>query len=183
MIDFTAFSHGQVESKIWLCERLESIMPSNSRIAILGGWYGVLAFLLLSRRAVDIKHIRSFDIDSKVESIADRINNAWVCNGWQFKAHTQDANQVDFSEFDVIINTSAEHIVDRQWFDKITNQLVVIQSTDQIHDDDDDHDYCFSLDQLVERYPLTNLYRSEKKFKYPDKEFSRFMLIGYKTGS
>jgi predicted RNA methylase len=183
MLDFTAFSHGQVESKIWLCERLEPVIPSNSRIAILGGWYGILAFLLLSRRAVDIKHIRSFDIDPKVESIADKINNAWVCNEWQFKAITQDANQVDFSKFDVIINTSAEHIIDKQWFDKITNQLVVIQSTDQIHDDEDDHDYCFSVDQLAKQYPLTNLYRSEKKFTYPDKDFSRFMLIGYKTGS
>lgn len=183
MIDYTAFSHGQIESKIWLCEELEKRIPDQSRIALLGGWYGLTAFLLLSRRKTSVQYIRSYDIDPKVELIADNINNAYVYEGWKFKAFTQDVNTVDFTEFNVVINTSSEHVLDKTWYNNIKNQLVVIQGTDQIHDDNDTHDYVFSLEQLVEKYPMNVLYKGQKTFMYPEKFFNRYMLIGFKISS
>jgi hypothetical protein len=180
MIDFTAFSHGQIKSKMWLCDEIEKFLPESSRIAILGGWYGLTGFLLLTRNNKNIEYVRSYDIDPKVESIADKINNAWICDSWKFKAWTDDVNNVDLSEFNVIINTSAEHIIDRSWFNKITDQLVVIQSTDQIHDDNDEHDYTFSLNELKSKYKMINFYEGEIGFEYPDKSFNRYMLIGRK---
>jgi hypothetical protein len=181
MIDYTAFSHGQIKSKIWLCEELEKLLPNPAYVAILGGWYGLISFLLFIR-GNNIQKIRSFDIDPKVENIADLINNTWVCNNWMFKAITADANDIDLNEFNVIINTSAEHILDKKWFEKIHDQLIVIQSTDQIHDDSEEHDYCFSIDQLKQKYKMINFYEGERFFSYPDKTFSRYMLIGRKFG-
>ena len=137
MIDYTALSHGQIESKVWLCEELEKRLPDHARIALLGGWYGMTAFLLLSRRQTNIQYIKSYDIDPKVESIADKINNAYVFDDWKFKAFTKDVNQVDLSEFNVVINTSSEHILDKTWFTNLQDQLIVIQGTDQIHDDNE----------------------------------------------
>lgn len=182
MLDYTAFSHGQVKSKIWLCEELEKLLPDPARIAILGGWYGITSFLLFTRGNAKIESVRSFDIDPKVEKVADLINNTWVCNRWKFKAITSDVNKIDLSEFNVVINSSAEHIVDKTWFENIREQLVVVQSTDQIHDDNEEHDYCFSLDQLKTTYKMINFYEGERVFSYPDKIFSRFMLIGRKFG-
>lgn len=184
MIDFTAFSHGQVESKLWLCNQLEPIINKNFstpvNISVLGGWYAVLPFMLFVRDRIQIGQISSYDIDKKVERIADNINNAWVCDNWKFKSYTGDANSVNLESFDVVINTSAEHILDKSWFENLNDQLIVIQSTDQIHDDDDPHDYCFSLDQLISMYPMNRVYQGEKKFSYPDKEFTRYMIIGFK---
>jgi len=180
MLDYTAFSHGQIKSKMWLCDEIERFLPSPSRIAILGGWYGLVAFLLLTRDVKKIDYIRSYDIDPRVESIADKINNAWVCDKWRFKAITADANDVDLSEFNVVINTSAEHVVSRKWFDNIQDQLVIIQSTDQIHDDNELHDYSFSLTELKQKYAMLSFYEGEIGFEYPDKSFNRYMLIGRK---
>lgn len=182
MIDFSAFSDGQIRSKLWLCDEIEKFLPNRCRIAILGGWYGLTAFLLLSRGIDKIKEIRSYDLDPKAGPIADNINNAWVCEGWRFKAFTEDANIIDLSGFDVVINTSAEHIIKRTWFENLKDQLIVIQSTDQIHDDNDEHDYCFSLADLKRKYIMTNFYEGEREFVYPDKTFNRFMLIGRKFG-
>lgn len=184
MIDFTAFSHGQVKSKLWLCETLEPIINSNYdspiNLAVLGGWYGILPFMLFVRGNVKVNQISSYDIDKRVESIADNINNTWLCEEWKFKSYTSDANHVDLENFDVVINTSSEHILEKNWFARLTNQLVVIQGTDQIHDDNDPHDYCFSLEQLIDKYPMKKLFQGEMKFSYPDKEFTRFMIIGFK---
>lgn len=183
MIDYTALSHGQIESKVWLCEELEKRLPDHARIALLGGWYGMTAFLLLSRRQTNIQYIKSYDIDPKVESIADKINNAYVFDDWKFKAFTKDVNQVDLSEFNVVINTSSEHILDKTWFTNLQDQLIVIQGTDQIHDDNEEHDYVFSLEQFELKYPMNILYKGQKTFTYPDKSFNRYMLIGFKLSS
>lgn len=184
MIDFTAFSHGQIESKQWLCETLEPIIRERYKcpikIAVLGGWYGILPFMLFVRNNIAIESVTSFDIDHKANDVADRINNAWLFDKWKFKSHYADANSVDLSNFHIVINSSSEHIVDKTWFKKITDQLLVIQGTDQIHDDNDQHDYVFSVDQLYDRYPLDVIFKGEKSFVYPDKEFNRFMLIGTK---
>jgi len=180
MLDFTAFSHGQIESKIWLCEELEKFLPPRSKIALLGGWYGILSLLLFSRKNSSIQYIRSYDINPAVEAIADKINNSWLFDKWKFKAFTQDANKVDLEEFDIVINTSSEHIIEKQWFEKLTSQIIVVQGTDQIHDDDEIHDYVFDLDQLKTKYPMSYYYEGQKEFIYPNKTFSRYMLIGRK---
>jgi len=180
MLDFTAFSHGQIESKIWLCEELEKFIPIRAKVALLGGWYGLISFLLYTRKRSSIAYVRSYDINPSVESIADMINNSWVFDKWKFKAFTQDVNSVDLSEFDVVINTSCEHIIERTWFDKLTSQIIAIQGTDQIHDDNKIHDYVFDLDQLKTKYPMLYYYEGQKEFVYPDKTFNRFMLIGRK---
>lgn len=184
MIDFTAFSHGQVISKQWLCEIAEPIIREKYskpvKIAILGGWYGVLGFMLFTRNNIQIDSISSYDIDDKACTIADKVNNAWLFEKWRFKSVVSDVNDIDLSKYDVVINSSSEHIIDRQWFERITTQLLIIQGTDQIHDDNDPHEYVFSTDQLLKHYPIRSLFTGTKNFVYPDKEFNRYMIVGFK---
>ena len=186
-----AWSSGQIGSKIWMRERLIEIMRGNEyewwnlqKIAILGGWYGMSAFLLLSDPVmpVFIDHIRSYDIDPTCEPIADMINENWVFDSWKFKAMTGDVDEIDFSDFDIIINTSTEHMSSNKWFDNLNNeQLIVIQSNNMPHDD---HIHTLNtLEEFEKEFPLNSLYSGQLDFHYETWEFSRWMNIGTKYDS
>jgi hypothetical protein len=149
---------------------------------VLGGWHGVLPFLLLSRRRMPIRHVRSFDIDASCESVADAINENWVKKGWAFKAQTADASGLDYSSPDrpdVVINTSSEHFPDSGWYDRIPDgTLVAIQASDLEHDDH----IRRPRDQgdLVRMHPMKVRFLGTIDFEYPGGRFRRFMAIGDK---
>ena len=179
-IDKDAFSSGQISSKLWLCEELEKLYTNIDNIAIYGGWYGITAFLLRSRNNIEIKKIRSYDIDPKCEAIADLINENWKWQDWQFKAMTADCNLLRTENVDLIINTSCEHFENLEWFNNIPiGTHVALQGADMDHSD---HVYKFdNLEQFATTFQLTSIdYIGSKTFNYPDWNFTRFMLIGIK---
>jgi hypothetical protein len=174
-----AFSNGQIGSKLWLCEELERMDWVSNETAIYGGWYGITAFLLLSRGKFEVKQIRSYDIDKFAEPIADMINENWVYQSWKFKAFTEDCNAI-YTGADLVINTSTEHFENLQWWRNIPDGTrVVLQGNNMPHED---HVVVTStLAEFCVQYPLTEtLYAGEKEFVYPDWVFSRYMVIGIK---
>jgi len=179
MIDKDAFSSGQISSKLWLCEELENLKWKSDLTAIYGGWYGLTAFLLLSRGKFKVKKIFSYDIDPLCKPIADMLNENWVIQNWMFKAHTLDCSTLD-SDADLIINTSSEHFKDLEWFERIkTGKRVIIQGNNMKHDDHFVHSE--SLEHFQTLYPLRSInYIGQLDFTYPDWSFSRFMIIGKK---
>lgn len=188
LVESDAWSHGQVESKLWLCKELEThhAWHLSKHIAIYGGWYGLTAFLLLTRQHLPhIVKIRSYDIDPVCEPIADKINNTWELEDWKFKAYTADCNDIVWSEDsawvpNIIINTSTEHFIRDDWWKNIPkNMFVVLQGTNM---EEDDHvSRCATLKEFEARFPMsTTLYIGAKTFSYPDKTFDRFMIIGLK---
>ncbi len=175
-----AFSNGQIESKLWLCQELEHLGWTSELTHVYGGWYGILSFLLLSRETFQVDRIESFDIDPSCESIADMINENWVRQEWKFKAYTLDCNQGVRGSPDLIINTSTEHFNSMEWFNRIPGgTAVILQSNDMPHED---HVINFqSLDQFIEHFNLSNLvYSGSRDFVYPDWKFTRYMIIGFK---
>ena len=177
-----AFSSGQIQSKIWLCEELEKLFEKIDKIWIYGGWYGLSAFLLNSRQNIKIESIRSFDIDPSCESVADLINENWVINNWQFKAFTKDCSSIVFYEDvpDLIINTSTEHFNNLTWWNNIPKgTIVALQGNDMVHDD---HIIHFrNLEDFAHTFSMSKtLYSGTLNFNYPTWEFTRFMLIGEK---
>lgn len=182
LVDKDSFSSGQIGSKLWLCETLETLFNDIDNIWIYGGWYGLTNFLLRTRNRLNIKTVRSFDIDPACEEIADRLNENWVWQDWQFKSFTADCGRLfpKLEEVDMIINTSTEHFSSLQWFENIPKGMtVVLQGADMKHED---HVFKFSsLDSFVKTFNLSEIYFSgQRNFKYPDWEFNRFMLIGIK---
>lgn len=181
-VDKDAFSSGQVGSKIWLCEEIEKLFSSIDLVWVYGGWHGIAGFLLLSRNNVHIGKIKSFDLDPSCESIADMLNENWVIKDWQFKAVTEDCNNIKFEDScpDLIINTSTEHFTSRDWWNNIPKGTVVaLQGNNMPHDDH--HVHTGSLDEFVAQYPLSELlYSGEREFVYPTWSFTRFMVIGHK---
>jgi len=186
-LNFDAFSSGQIGSKLWLCQELEKIRFAQPQsIWILGGWYGVLAFLLLSRERIPIAKIRSFDLDESANRLADILNENWVWRDWKFKAVTKDANSLVYGEGesspppDIVINTSTEHFESREWFERIPKGVIVaLQSNDMDHEDHVAN--VRTTAELEARFPLTDrLYSGERPFVYPTWRFRRFMTIGRK---
>lgn len=179
-IDRDAFSNGQIDSKLWLCEELEEFFDKIDSVYIYGGWYGITAFLLKTRNNIKIKTIRSFDIDPECQPIADMINENWVFKKWQFKAETADCNDITPTDADLVINTSTEHFDSYSWYDKIPKKTIVaLQGNNMPHDD---HKvYSKNLKDFCSHFPLSKVYyKGQKDFKYPNWTFSRYMIIGEK---
>jgi len=180
IIEKDAFSSGQVGSKIWLCEELERLNWQSNLTYIYGGWYGVTAFLLLSRGKFNVGQIQSFDIDPSCEAIADTINENWVWQEWKFKAYTLDCNGYVRGGADLIINTSTEHFHSMDWFTRIPKGTrVVLQGNNMPHNDHIVH--CNSQENFAELYPLSQItFLGSKTFVYPEWQFTRYMMIGIK---
>ena len=185
MIDYTSFSHGQVHSKLWLCEQIEPLIKSTDRILIHGSWYNTLGFMLNCRKPKYYQEIRGIDIDNDSILIADKINNAWVIDEPNVFNEVADASVYDSSSYDVIINSSGEHFADTKWFDNVLeHQLVCIQSvniTEQgapwfITQPTPDYE------SFMEKYPLKNtVFSGTKRIQYSNGwGYDRYMTIGYK---
>lgn len=180
-MDYTSFSHGQIVSKIWLCDNIEKYLD-DSRIAILGGWYNVLGFMLLTRFYNKIRNITSYDINPNVKPIADKITDAWISD--KVKNVIADAALLDFNDYDIIINCSPEHMNTNVWFDNIpNNKLVCIQSSNinikeapwlVVNPN-------ISINNMSKKYSCLEFYfKNELPIIYEDWGYKRFMIIGRK---
>jgi hypothetical protein len=129
---------GQLESKAWLVEQLKPIIQNKPvNIYIFGGWIGILASMLFQESSLNIKKIRSIDLDPWCESVADMVNKRYEINDWRFKAVTHDMSTYDYDwgiKSDVVINTSSEHVTQTiydTWYHNICpGSLVVVQGND-----------------------------------------------------
>jgi hypothetical protein len=182
-IDSDAFSAGQVESKIWAAEELERIAAHTHvlRITILGGWYGLLHFILKSRNRQMIEWCRSYDFDASACSVANVLNNTWEMNEWKFKAIPKDANTLAYDDgTNCVVNTATEHFDSQEWFDNIhEGMLCLLQGNDL---DIDDHvNKPTSLEHFKKMYPLSVLlFEGTKTFNFESGSFTRYMIIGHK---
>ena len=178
--DSDSFSHGQIVSKLWLCQQLEPYLCPDQRVAILGCWYNVLGFMLRVRGHQ--QHITGYDCDTGAVSWARRI-----CDTWNFDKSMQhvaaDVKQVDFSEYDLVINTSSEHM-SGSWFDRVNpGSTVCIQSSDVM---DTEPPWLIAngsvdLEDFMSKYPMSRLlFSGQKSFDYGQLCYSRFMVIGVK---
>jgi hypothetical protein len=114
-----------------LIENIQPYIDDPVSIDIHGGWVGVLASMLF-QSGINIKHIRSVDIDPTCEKIATTMNQIESEQG-RFRALTADMCSLR-SDADIIINTSCEHITQEQYDIWISghpaNSLLVLQSND-----------------------------------------------------
>lgn len=171
-----ALSDGQLLSKYWLVEQLSKILQSNTsegkqvhKIAILGGWIGTLS-LMMNSWELPIS-ITSIDTDERANRIAKKLNY-----DFDFSTVTQDMYEHNCAQYDVIVNTSSEHIKDiHRWTSSLPKgKLLVVQNCS--NDTIPDHISCVkSSSQLRNELQLSEvLYEGTKKFP----QYSRYMVIG-----
>lgn len=184
-MDYRAFSHGQIHSKIWLCENLEPYIPQNSRILILGSWYNLLGCMMLTRKPRSYTAITGVDRDQSAIDVANKICEPWMIAPTPYIQNVcADANIYDFNGYNVIINCSCEHIESEQWFNNITSgSLVCLQSSD-VSAENKDWDILNPnplLENFLTKFPLKNyFFKNEMIFNYQNFSFKRFMVIGIK---
>jgi hypothetical protein len=171
-----AFNHKQVACKMWARDRLyESVGGVFGEIWIVGGWYGVLAGMLLEDERFKIGRIENSDIDPMAGQIAETLNHA---HQTRFEAITADMYALDYAGRapDLVVNTSCEHIPDlRAWLSRMAKgQRVLLQSNDYFSEPT--HIACVpSLKAFEELAGLSNV---DFAGELPMKKYTRFMLIG-----
>lgn len=169
-----AISDGQMLSKVWLTEELQRLIADGQlvdmpRVAIVGGWIGTLA-LLMNSWELPVS-ITSVDLDERANRIAEKLNY-----DFDFRAVTKNMFELDYSQFDVIINTSSEHIEDiGRWRDMIpAGKILMVQNNDYLEAEGHISNVQDST-ELREKLKLSEvLYEGTRKFP----QYSRFMIIG-----
>jgi hypothetical protein len=159
------FSRTQVLSKMWRGETIGKFQSHFNKVLLLGGWttHHTLFF-----KDITVNGLYSIDIDSSINDIAKLFNPS-------VSIQNKDASSFLVDGFDLVINTSAEHM-SMEWYDNIKpGTLVLIQSNNM---DDPDHiNKSAHLGEFLRKYPVTKTYyRGEYNFD----SYSRFMLFGVK---
>lgn len=172
-----ALSDGQLLSKNWIVEVLMKLLEDGKiqtsdrplRIVILGGWIGTLALMMHSWELP--VQITSVDMDGRANRVAEKLNY-----DFNFTTKTMDMYDVIYDEYDLIINTSSEHIPDiKKWRDQIpANKLILVQNND--FEDGEGHVSCVSNSHELRSMLRFSKVLYEGTRKFP--QYNRFMLIG-----
>jgi hypothetical protein len=182
-INLDCFSHGQVKSKIWLCENLERFLPENSMVLILGSWVNVLGFMMLSRRPDGYSYVKGVDKDEGAVEIANKLCSYWYIEGIG-NTVLDDANTTDTRGFNAVINCSSEHMENTTWFDNIPDGTLVCVQSSNITDTKDPwfvENPSPTIDSFKEKYPLRDIkFCDTLSIQYGDWGYDRYMIIGIK---
>lgn len=184
-MNFETLSHGQIHSKIWLCDILEPLLPEKPSVLILGAWYNVMGFIMLIRNPKRYAFIVGLDIDPTIKPLADKFCEAWtMSDSVRLRNDTGDANTVDYWGYNVVINSSVEHMIGNQWFENLKPNTIVCLQSSNLPIDNPNWDVSNAnptLETLKEKYPLSQiLYEGEKPIQYENWGYKRFMIIGVK---
>lgn len=169
-----ALSEGQTSSKQWLMDSIISTWGKDAfrRTTMVGGWVGMLP-LVVSAHGIPIDEWHSVDLSEEANRAAT------ILNPVNLVAHTTDMMDYQYTDGDLIINTSGEHIPDvGAWLSLLPSGCrVVVQSNNMFGIDG--HVNCVdSEDQLfskVKDYLDVNLLST---LPLPWHGWKRFMVIG-----
>lgn len=172
-----ALSDGQLLSKNWVVEVLHDLIEEGKlpvegkqiRVAILGGWIGTLS-LMMNAWELPVA-ITSVDLDERSNRVAEKLNYDFT-----FNTMTMNMYDIDYSQFDLIINTSSEHIPDiPKWRSQIPEgKIILVQNND--FEEGNGHVSCVrNSNELRKQLKLAEvIYEGTRTFP----QYSRFMLIG-----
>lgn len=180
-----ALNKNQIASKMWLADALlDTVGPNLGEVVVLGGWFGVLAAVLLHDPRFTIGRVVSVDIDPRCADVALSLNATHVRTG-QFAARTADMLDYDYGggaaatgTANLVINTSCEHLADfGRWYERIpAGQLLVLQSNDY-----------YACREHINSVPDLETFRTQAPMREPLfagerklRRYVRFMLIGRK---
>lgn len=160
-----AFRVKQMQSKAWLLSQVEQF-DRSTKILVIGSWLGFTSFCLWK---MGFSNITECDPDARLETLACHLNRF----NKQFQHHSCDVNELDMNGYDLIINTSCEHIADNSWYLKIPSTTTVILHSNNL--EGYDHvNVCANLEEMKSKYPMELLYSGELDLD----QYIRFMLLG-----
>lgn len=97
------FWPSQMQSKLWLIEKMRECRTPIDKVYIFGGWFGIMAQLV--EEAYWPRHLVSIDIDPLCARLGPKIG------GYNIEFETCSMEEYNYPWTpDVVINTSCEHI-------------------------------------------------------------------------
>jgi len=139
-----AFHTNQILSKEHAVAGFRTLSPSNT--LYVGSWIGFLTYCL-KKEFPNIK-FSELDIDHRCATFSKYFS--------QVPHYTCDIQYFNMlSEFDTVINLSCEHM-DNRWFDRIKHGTNVLLQSNNLRIDDHVN-CCDSIDEMKEKYNLTNI--------------------------
>ena len=166
----------QLQGKLWLVNELQKLDLKFTKVCLVGGWFAQLITpLLFDNFKVDIIH--NYDIDEDAQLISYKFNRRYKELGKYKAIRTNTLIHPLKEEYDLVINTSCEHMYPMKKFRELNPELkswFVLQSTNQ--DKFDDHINCVnSTKELAEQGGLKQvLYEGQLTL---DNGMTRFMVI------
>ena len=166
-----SFRPNQIECKTWLVEEIANINMNWNKVLVMGSWNGCLLYELMNSYCnvvswdfLDTNHVchNTRDVYFELNSMPKNYNSI-IMNAEDFSDH---------ESYDLIINTSCEHMKD---IPAIYGPTYALQSNN--YRNISDHINCVdSENELVKKNNLTNvLFKGSKKMK----NFTRFTAIGF----
>jgi hypothetical protein len=191
-----ALSKFQIMSKRWLVHELaEHVGFVFDQVYVLGGWLGVLPFLLFSE-GFQINQLFNFDTDESVLEPSRYVNHEYETQrpGTYF-ARSMDAYKLNYEDDkiivnhhvpngdtidgnpDLIINTICEHMADYgKWITRVPIGKNVVLQSNNMFGIDDHVNCCSSLDEFVAECQLSEI-KFASALDFGD-TWQRFMIIG-----
>lgn len=165
-----ALSQFQVESKIWLIDELAKLNKSQNALFI-GGWLGISSLWLSRANAVD--KVTNLDLDPGAIKFSDKLN---AYNPGYKEGIISDVSEHDLSQYDLIINTSSEHMPD-DWYNNVPKGATVVIQTNDFHEIPEHINTVNDLTELKEKYIMEEIYYIGVR---DCDRYNRFMIIGKK---
>jgi hypothetical protein len=163
-----AFRVKQLQGKSYLLDQIRKHVDKKSKILVIGSWFGFTSYCLYNMGYTSITEV---DPDTRLEPFTLHLNRF----NKSFKHITADINNIDTSTYDVVINTSCEHILDNKWFENISSlALIFLQSTD--YPNWDHINVSTNIPEMESKYPMDLLESCVLDFT----GYKRFTIIGRK---
>ena len=170
------FSRTQMLSKMWIGETIFKFKNKFDNVLLLGGWttHHTLFF-----KGITVNNLVSVDVDTEINDDARLFNpNVVIDNSDALSIFDEQGNITingNVQNFDLVINTSAEHMT-LDWYDKIKSGTTVLIQSNNMNDPDHINKSAH-LGEFLRKYPVTKTYyRGEFNFD----SYSRFMVFGVK---
>lgn len=176
----TPFSHGQIESKIWLCNELEKLDKKHySNVYILGCWSGILGLILYSRQQIKFDQLTVVDLVKEHIDYAEKVLDVIRCQT-KLNCILGDSNYIVYDTDSLILNVSVDNMLGDDWYRNIpSGSTVVLQSRSGGHDDNINP--VETLVELDNKFPMnTTMFLNSLPFEYPVRSYNRHMKIGIK---
>jgi hypothetical protein len=172
------FWASQLRSKAWLINTIKMLdLPQSGNVYIFGGWYGILASLIMDNFDYDI--VCSIDIDPNCKVIGELLDS-------RIKFVSSDMIYIikeEITNASLIINTSTEHVSQNTfdiWLNNMPNNVPIILQGNNFFSCNE-HIRC--TDTLSEFTKINQLDTVIYSGELDCIQFKRFMNIGYKNDS
>ena len=183
-----SFTSSQLEGKLWLGDEMKKLEIKPKKVAVLAGWYAhYLTAILIDNLGAEL--VVNFEIDEDAHFISFKFNRRYKDAG-KYKSMrknvmfqklmTDAALENKEDPYDVVVNTSCEHMYPMWKFREINPQLqdslLVLQSTNYTRNCPDHINPVESEEELIDQARLLEVWYSGKKIL--ENKMTRFLVIG-----